>query len=88
MKREAFVVRNQLGQYWGRKRRWVDGADPAKVLACPHRDEALNILVELSAEDIDLRGAVAPVAIGERGIPEVEPSEHLIPEDEDGEPEA
>ena len=75
---EVFVVANQLGQYWGKKKKWVDGTDPKKVLVNKHEDEAVNLLVELSARDIDLRGEVKPTACNERGVPRVEPSEHLI----------
>jgi hypothetical protein len=79
---EVFVIRNQLGQYWGRKKRWVDGRKPRKVLTFKHRDEGLNQLVELSARDVDLRGDVVAVQVNERDIPVVEASEHLI-KDED-----
>jgi hypothetical protein len=44
-----------------------------------HRDEATNTLVELSARDIDLRGEVLAVALGERGEPEVEASDIPVP---------
>ncbi len=80
---DVFVVRNQLGQFWGKKKRWVDGTKPRKVAHFAHEDEGLNQLVELSAKDIDLRGEVVPVTIDDRGVPEVEPSEHLIPDEED-----
>ena len=80
---DVFVVRNQLGQYWGKKKRWVDGTKPRAVAHFKHEDEGLNQLVELSSRDIELRGEVAGVALDERGVPVVEPSEHLIPEEED-----
>jgi len=79
---ETFVVCNQLGQFWGKKKRWVDGNKARKIMLCKHADEGLNLLVELSSKDIDLRGEVIPVALDERGLPEVEPSKHLL-EDED-----
>lgn len=79
---DCYVVRNQLGHYWGKKKRWVDGSKPARVMTLKHQDEGLNLLVELSARDIDLRGEVVPVETNPRGIPQVEPSEHRL-EDED-----
>jgi hypothetical protein len=78
---ETFVVRNQLGQYWGKKKKWADGTNPRRVKTCHHQDEAVNLLVELSARDIDLRGEVLAVELDTRGLPEVQPSEHLIPEE-------
>ncbi|MEP5766388.1 MAG: hypothetical protein ABJ308_17440 [Halieaceae bacterium] len=80
---EVFVVQNQLGQYWGKKKRWVDGSKPRKVHVCKHQDEGLNLLVELNSRDIDLRGEVLAVALSERGAPDVVPSEHLIADDDD-----
>ncbi len=80
---EIFVVCNQLGQYWGKKKRWVDGTVAKKVMTLKHRDEGLNLLVELSSRDIELRGEVMAVAANDRGVPRVEPSEHLIVEVEE-----
>ena len=76
---EVYVIRNQLGHYWGKGKAWVDGAEPRTVMRAKHRDEATNTLVELSAKDIDLRGEVLAVALGERGEPEVEASDIPVP---------
>jgi len=80
---EVYVVRNQLGQYWGKKKRWVDGTRARKVQTCRHEDEAINLLVELGARDIDLRGEVLAVPVNERGLPVVQPSEHLLPDEDE-----
>jgi hypothetical protein len=80
---ELFVVRNQLGHYWGKKKRWVDGTRPARVLTCKHRDEGLNLLVELSSRDVDLRGEVVAAPVNERGLPQVEPSKHRLQDADD-----
>lgn len=80
---EVFVVRNQLGQYWGKKKRWVDGTKAKRVMVCKHEDEGVNLLVELGARDIDLRGEVLAVTANDRGIPQVEPSEHLLEDPDD-----
>ena len=81
--KEVFVVCNQLGQYWGKKKKWVDGTDPKRVRANKHEDEAVNLLVELSARDVDLRGEVRAVDTNERDVPQIEPSEHLIADEPD-----
>jgi hypothetical protein len=80
---ELFVVSNQLGQYWGKKKRWVDGTNARKVMTLKHQDEGFNLLVELSSRDVDLRGEVLTVATNDRRVPQVEPSEHLIAEIEE-----
>lgn len=79
---ETFVVCNQLQQFWGKKKAWVDGSDRKRILCNQHEDEAVNLLVELSAKDIDLRGQVIPVELDDKGLPDVEPSEHRIIEAE------
>lgn len=80
---EVFVIRNQLGQFWGKKKHWVDGRRRRKVATFKHQDEGLNQLVELSAKDVELRGDVVPVEQNDSGLPLVEPSAHTIPDEED-----
>jgi hypothetical protein len=83
---DVFVVRNQLGHYWGKKKRWVDGTNPHSVLHTAHRDEAINILFELSSKDIELRGEVVDTTLTEKGDPVVVPSDTLLPEEPEAEP--
>ena len=77
---EVFVVRNQLGHYWGKAKTWVDGTNPRSVMRARYEDEAINTLFELSSKDIALRGAVLAVQLTERGDPVIEPSEIPLPE--------
>jgi hypothetical protein len=76
---EVYVVRNQLGHYWGKGKIWADGTEPKAVMQLKHEDEAINTLFELSSKDIDLRGELLKVALTDKGGPDIEPSEHLIP---------
>jgi len=78
---EVFVIRNQLGHYWGKGKAWVDGAQPRLVLRTKHRDEAVNTLFELSSKDFELRGDVLPAELTERGEPIIEPSQNPLPQD-------
>ena len=80
---EVFVVRNQLGHFWGKKKRWVDGRKAARIMTVKHQDEGLNLLVELSAKDVELRGEVVPVETNDRGVPQVEASEHHLEDADD-----
>ncbi len=41
---EVFVVRNQLGHYWGKSKEWVDGREPKTVMRAKHEDEAIKRL--------------------------------------------
>ncbi len=77
---EVFVVRNQLGHYWGKARAWVDGRDSRAVQRLKHHDEAVNLLFELSSKDVELRGEVVSAALNDRGEPLLEPSTHPLPQ--------
>ena len=79
MSDDVFIIRNQLGQYWIRAGEWVDGREPQRIQKLKHQDEAVNLLVELSAKDIDLRGEVHAVELNDRGEPDVTPSDHHTP---------
>lgn len=82
MSQEVHVVRNQLGHYWGKSKAWVDGRDPRGVARVKHRDEGVNLLFELSAKDVDLRGEVIAVPVTERGEPVLEVSPIPLPDAE------
>lgn len=79
MSDQVFIIRNQLGQFWIRAGEWVDGREPQRILKLRHRDEAVNLLVELSTKDIDLRGEVVECDLNGRGDPQVDVSEHATP---------
>ena len=50
---DVFVIRNQSGHYWGKKKLWVDGNDARIIMRAKHQDEAVNTLVEISSKDFD-----------------------------------
>ena len=72
---EVFVIRNQQGHYWGKKKTWVDGSDARVVMRAKHEDEAINTLFELGSKDIELRGDVIAAELTERREPIIEPSQ-------------
>ncbi|MBE9538803.1 MAG: hypothetical protein IMF06_06945 [Proteobacteria bacterium] len=77
---DVFVIRNQLGHYWGKKKLWLDGGDARLVTRFKHRDEAVNTLFELSSKDIELRGEIAAAQLSPRGEPMIEASDIPLPE--------
>ena len=77
---DVYVIRNQLGHYWGKKKLWVDGADARIVMRLKHNDEAVNTLFELGSKDINLRGEIICAALSPRGEPMIEASEIPLPE--------
>ena len=54
----AFVIRNQLGHYWGKSGSWIKGERAGQVACWTYKDEAVNTLFELGSQDTDLRGEV------------------------------
>ena len=85
---EVFVIRNQLGHYWGKGKAWVDGSQPKQVMRTTHRDEALNTLFELSSKDFELRGDVVAAELSERREPIIEASQIPLPIEPEPEPAA
>ncbi|MBT4520816.1 MAG: hypothetical protein HOC23_12495, partial [Halieaceae bacterium] len=76
---KVFVIRNQLGHYWGKKKCWVDGSDGRTVMIAKHQDEAINTLFELSSKNFELRGEVVACELNNRGVPAVEASTIPLP---------
>ena len=72
---DVFVIRNQLGHYWGKSKAWVDGSEARAVMRARHEDEAVNTLFELSSKDFELRGEVVAAPLSERGEPTIEASQ-------------
>lgn len=82
---DVFVIRNQLGHYWGKSKSWVDGSQPKQVLRTVYRDEAVNTLFELSSKDFELRGDILCTEQTARGEPVIEPSQIPLPADPEDE---
>jgi len=72
---DVFVIRNQLGHYWGKSKTWVDGSEARAVMRAKHEDEAINTLFELGSKDFELRGEVLAAELSERGEPVIEASQ-------------
>ena len=75
----AFVIRNQLGHYWGKPGDWILGDRSAQVAFWEHHDEAVNMLFELSSKDTALRGDVVLCGITNNKPADLEISEHPLP---------
>jgi len=78
---DVYVIRNQVGHYWGKSKSWVDGTEARAVMRARHEDEAVNTLFELSSKDFELRGEVVTAQLSERGEPMVVASEIPLPQD-------
>lgn len=69
---EYFVVKNQHGQYINKQKEWVDGSEPKSLYRSKYKDEAINLVVELSAKDINLRAMTCPCELNDKLQPIVE----------------
>ena len=67
--KEVFVVCNQYGQFLGKQSQWLDESEPSAVWRSPHRDVALNYLIENSARDIEQRLTLLQCPLNEKDIP-------------------
>jgi len=82
-----FILKNQDGHYWGRAKEWVDGADRTRVASYKHRDEASNLVFELSSKDFGLRVDVLEVALKDGKLPKLTVSQIALPGLDDDEEE-
>lgn len=76
---EVFIIRNQLGHFWGKSKTWIDGSDAKAVMRVKNRDEATNTLFELSSKDFELRGDILEAEISNKGEPMVQVSDIPLP---------
>lgn len=68
----VFVVTNQHGHFINKHKEWVDGRDPKLLFRTPHKDEAINLVFELSSKDIYLRAEAISVELDDNKQPIVE----------------
>ncbi|HLS97519.1 MAG: hypothetical protein WDA10_05220 [Porticoccaceae bacterium] len=67
-----FIIQNSRGDFLDRQLNWVGADDSGALFHSPHRDVALNQLIELNARDIRLRAKVVPCAADDRGRPRLD----------------
>ncbi|WP_206045391.1 hypothetical protein [Oceanicoccus sagamiensis] len=68
----VFVVRNQDGYFATKQKEWECGREAKLLFRSPHKDEALNIVFELSSKDIYLRAEAISVELDDKKQPVVE----------------
>ncbi len=85
----VFVVTNQDGMFASKQKEWVDGREPKSLFRSPHKDEALNIVFELSSKDIQLRAEAISVELDNNKQPIVDvtaPEQATVLELDDDQP--
>ena len=68
----VFVVQNQQGYFATKQKVWDCGRDPKLLFRTAHKDEAINMVFELSSKDIELRAEVIAVKQDDKKHPIVE----------------
>jgi len=66
---KLYILQNQEGLYFGKHKDWLDGSDPGALYKTPHKDEAVNQMVEISAKDYQQRVSVLACEADARGLP-------------------
>lgn len=69
---QCFVIRNHQNFYLDKHKEWVDGRENQLLFRTQHRDEAINMVVELSSKDISLRAQYIECELNNKKHPIVE----------------
>ena len=69
---DCYIVRNQHNHYASKQREWVDGSNPRALFRSQHKDEAVNLVFELSSKDITLRAEAITCELDQNNVPVVE----------------
>lgn len=64
---DVYIIRNQDDLYLSKQGEWVDGSESQSLFRTSHKDEALNVKVELSVRTPQLRLTIVPSALNEKG---------------------
>ena len=83
----VFVLQNQFKHLLNKQKAWTSGRDARTLYSTPHKDEAINLMFELSSKDFGLRVDVLEVALKEGKLPKLTVSQIALPGLEDDEEE-
>lgn len=64
-----FLLQNQHKHLLNKQGEWVDGREANTLFRTPHRDEALNQMIEVNARDYTLRIKILECTLNDRGLP-------------------
>lgn len=64
---EAYILKNQFDLFLDKHGEWVDQAEPSSLYRTVHKDEAINIMVEHSVKNPDLRIKIETCELNAKG---------------------
>lgn len=67
--KDVFVIANQHNQFLGKQGQWLDESEPSAAWRSPHRDVALNHMIEVNSRDIEQRLVLLQCPLNEKDIP-------------------
>lgn len=70
---ELFILQNQQRLFLGKHNQWVDGRDPNALYKTSYKDEAINLMVEVSAKDYTQRIKLVSCQANDKGLPLLDP---------------
>jgi hypothetical protein len=68
---KVFIIKNQDNHYLDKHDEWVDGSEAAQVFRSPHRDIALNKLIDQNIRDVSIRGELIQCELDSHNQPRV-----------------
>jgi len=66
---KIYIIKSQDDRILGKDLDWLDGTNASLIFNTPHRDSALNQLIELNAKDINLRAQIVECEADKKGRP-------------------
>ncbi len=67
----VFIIQNQLDLYLDKHQNWISSENKGLIYRTQYHDEALNLLIEINAKDINIRGKILEVELDEKQQPNI-----------------
>jgi hypothetical protein len=69
---QTFILQNQDKLFFGKNKEWVDGYDAGSLFKTLYKDEAINVMVEISAKDYQQRVKIIACDCDNKGLPMID----------------
>lgn len=69
---QVYILQNQHQQFLGKQREWLDGGDAGALFRTPHKDEAINQMVEINTKDYSQRIQIRACQTNDKGLPVID----------------
>lgn len=76
----AFIIQNQHHFFLSKNGEWLDGREANALYKTIHKDEAINMKVEHSVRDPNLRLRIVDCSLNDKGLPIINSNEITLPD--------